>query len=155
MSKENQVSIQISPADLKTVLEAAKLIETVLKPYLIALTPDERKKKAKMGDKTVTFVEKTTEYAVTNPEFAPSFLNVEDLLIDFKAVGDLTQIIRPLEQLVSKLGDTILLSGSEALMGGLMYYSSVKQANKSNIPNAKTIFEDLKVRYEISRSKKV
>lgn len=154
MSKENQVSIEISNSDLKAVLEAVKLIEGILKPHLIALTADERRKKTKMGDKTVTFVEKITEYVVTNPEFKPSFLNGEDLRIDFKAVGDLTQVLRPLEQLTSTLADTILLSGSEALGGALMYYSSIKQASKNNIPNAKPIFEDLKVRYEISKNKK-
>ena len=154
MSKENQVSIEISPADLKTVLEAVKLVETILKPYLIALTPEERRKKTKMGEKTISFVEKITEYAVTNPEFKPAFMNAEDLLIDFKAVGDLTQIVRPLAQLASTLDDTILLSGSEALMTSLMYYASIKQANKSNVPNAKPIYDDLKKRYEISKPKK-
>lgn len=154
MSKENQVSVEISAADLKTVLEAIKLVETILKPYLIALTPTERRKKTKMGEKTVSFVEKITEYAVTNPEFKPAFMNADDLLIDFKAVGDLTQILRPLEQLISTLADTILLSGSEALMTSLMYYASLKQAIKNNIPNAKPIYEDLKQRYEISKSKK-
>ena len=141
MSKENQVSIEISPADLKTVLEAVKLVETILKPYLIALTPTERRKKTKMGEKTVSFVEKITEYAVTNPEFKPAFMNAEDLL-------------RPLAQLASTLDDTILLSGSEALMTSLMYYASIKQANKSNVPNAKPIYDDLKKRYEISKPKK-
>ena len=154
MSKENQVSIEISTADLKTISDAIKLIEGILKPHLIALTPDDRRKKTKMGDKTVTFVEKITEYAVKNPEFKPSFLNAEDLKIDFKAVGDLTQVLRPLEQLTSTLADTILLSGSEALSAALMYYASIKQASKNNIPNAKPIFEDLKSRYEISRAKK-
>ena len=41
MANDSLASKQISPADLKTVLEALKLIDTILKPNLIALTPDQ------------------------------------------------------------------------------------------------------------------
>jgi hypothetical protein len=154
MANENTVSIQIPADDLKKITDAFKLIEDTLKPYLVSLTSDERKTLPKMGDKTIPFVEKVTEYAITNPEFAPSYMRPQELLIDFKAVSDLTLFLRPTEQLSSTLNDTILLSGSEAYSEALIYYNSVKQAAKNNVPNAKTIFEDLKKRFENNKVKK-
>ena len=39
------------------------------------------------------------------------------------------------------------LSGSEAYVASLAFYNSVKQAAKINIPGAKAISEDLKLRF--------
>lgn len=153
MSTENIVSVKITPQDMQTVLDALKLVETTLKPYLIALTPNERKNKLKMGDKSFPFVEKVTEYVVSNPEFVPSYMNVNNLQVDFSAVNELTQIIRQTDQLSSTLNDTILLSGSEAYTNSLIYYNSVKQAAKNNIPNAKPIYNDLKKRFDKIKTK--
>jgi hypothetical protein len=154
LNKENSVSIQISDADMDKVLDALKTIDAILKPYLVALTPAERQALPKMSDKTTPFVEKCLEYAQTNPQFAPSYMNVGELLIDMKAVNDLTKILRPIEQLNENLNDTTMLSGSEAYTAALTYYNSVKQAAKMNVPNAKTIYEDLVKRFEKSSKKK-
>ena len=154
MASENQITIQVSPEDLKAALEAVNTLEAIMKKYLIALSPIERKKKAKMGEKSVNFVEKVTEYALSNPELVPSYMKVEDLIIDFKAVSDLTSIFRPTEQLSSGLNDTMLLCGSEAYTNALIFYNYIKQAAKDNVPNAKTIYEDLKKRFEKLPKKK-
>lgn len=154
MANENRVAIQIPADDLKKVLDLLKQAEDILKPYLIALTPEERKKLPKMGDKTIPFVEKVTEYAKSNPEFVPSYMNVQNLEIDFQAVSDLTLMIRPTDQLASSLNDTTLLAGSEAYSSALVYYNAVKQAARNNVPNAKTIFDDLKKRFDKLRAKK-
>jgi hypothetical protein len=154
MANENLVAVRINPEDLRKITEALKVVEDTLKPYLIALTPEERKKNLKMGDKTTPFVEKIAEYAKSNPEFVPAYMNVQNLEIDLKAVNDLTLFLRPTEQLASGINDTILLSGGEAYSNALMYYNSVKQAAKNNIPSAKIIFEDLKKRFEKIKAKK-
>ncbi len=154
MASENQINIQISKEDLKTVLEYSKGIDDIMKKYIIALSPDERQRKAKMGEKSVNFVEKVTEYAISNPELVPSYMKVEDLIIDFKAVSDLTSIFRPTEQLASGLNDTMLLCGSEAYTNALVFYNYTKQAAKDNVPGAKIIYEDLKKRFEKLPKKK-
>lgn len=148
MSNENIVSIQLPEKDLQKVLESLKTINEVLSPYLLALTPQERQNLPKMSDKTFPFVEKSLEYCKSNPEFAPAYMNIEELSIDLKAVEDLTQIYRIVEQLSEGLNDTIMLSGSEAYTSALTYYNSIKQATKINVPKAKAIFEDLKKRFE-------
>jgi hypothetical protein len=147
MPKENAVSIQIPATELKKMLDAFKTIESILKPYLIALTPEERKQLPKMSDKTVPFVEKTLDYAKSNPQFAPAYMSIPELKIDIEAVYTLTQISRPIDQLREGLGDTMMLAGSEAYIAALAYYNSVKQAAKMNVPGARAIYDDLSKRF--------
>jgi hypothetical protein len=154
MANDNIVSIQISPEDLKQAQDLLGRLDSILKPYLVALKPEDRAKLPKMGDKTLPFVEKVTEYCQANPEFVPVYMNVENLNVDFRAVNDLTTLFRSAEQLANGLNDTIMLSGSEAYTNALTYYNSVKEASKKNVPNAKTIFEDLKKRFEKAKYKK-
>jgi len=119
-----------------------------LKPYLIALSKEERKKLPKMGDRTIPFVEKVIEYATAQPEFVPPYMDIPELKNDFNAVTTLNQVYRPLNQIDSNLNDTLLLSGSEAYKAALQFYNYVKQAAKNNVPDAKVIFEELKKRFE-------
>lgn len=155
MANENKVSIEIPDEEVKLINEHFKAIVLILKKYTVAVSPEERRKKAKMGDKTIGFVEKVMEYAVSNPEFIPSYMKIEDLNIDFKAADILTNMFRVTSQLSSELNDTILLCGSEAYTAALMYYASVKQASKDNAISAKTIYEDLKKRFEKIKPTKV
>ena len=68
----------------------------------------------KMSDKTQPFVAKVMDYAKSNPEFAPSYLNVDELDIDMKAVHDLAAILQVVQPLCDNLNDTEMMSGSEA-----------------------------------------
>ena len=154
MSKENVVSIQIPEEELNEVKTQIKAVKTTLAKYLISLKPTERKTLAKMSDKTVPFVEKVTEYTATNTEFIPPYLQTEELLIDVKAYNDLMQVHREVEQLCSQLDDTVMMSGSEAYVAALAYYNCVRQAARMNIPNAKTIYQDLKQRFDRNPDKK-
>jgi hypothetical protein len=147
MPQENRVSIILKPEDLKKVLDALVVVNTTLKPYLIALTPAERQELPKMSDGTVPFVKKSLEYAQTNAAFVPAYIDVNELKTDLNAVEALSQIFRPVAQLNLNLEDTITLSGSEAYVASLAFYNSVKQATKMNVPGAKAIAEDLRIRF--------
>jgi len=152
---QDSVTIVIPPDVLTQVLDLQTQVKTLLAPYLVALTPDERRGIPKMSDKTVTFVSKTLEYANAYPQFAPAYLNMEGLQIDVKAVDDLTSVEQLVENLASQVSDSIMLSGSEAYVAALTFYNSVKEAARRNVPGAKAIYDDLKMRFEQSRKKAV
>ena len=154
MANENQVSITIPSDEIKQINEAFKLIAGILKKYTIALSPEERRKKAKMGNKTIAFVEKIMKYTLSNPEFIPTHLKIDELNIDFIAADVMTNMFRSSSQITNELNDTILLCGSEAYTATLMYYNAVKQATKDGVPGAKTIYEDLKKQFEKIKSVK-
>lgn len=154
MPIDNRISVEIPPAILEQVLNRIEEIKRDLDPYLIALSPEERHDIPKMSDKTFPFVDKTIYYIGTDPQFAPTYLQTEELIKDMNAVGDLNKIFRPLEQICSNLNDTQMLAGSEAYIASLAYYNGVKQAAKMDITDAKIIYEDLSKRFPGRRSVK-
>lgn len=151
---ENIISIQIPESDVKQVTEYLNKIQEILKPYLIALSPEERQRMLKMGDKTVSFVEKTLDYVKSNPEFVPAYMNVLEFEKDTTAVKNLITMLNPVVQLEQGINDTEMLAGSEAYTAALIYYNSVKQAAKNNVPNAAAIYDDLSKRFDGQGKKK-
>ena len=107
-----------------------------------------------MKDKSVPFLEKIIQYIESNPEFVPVFLNTAEMKKDFNAFTVLNNFLRPLAQITRNLEDTAMLCGSEAYSAGLIYYGSVKQAAKVNVPKAKAVADDLSVRFEAQKVSK-
>ncbi|MEQ9302195.1 MAG: hypothetical protein RIF33_26680 [Cyclobacteriaceae bacterium] len=148
MSRENVISIEIPSADLQAVKDALATIQTTLAPYVLALTPEQRKTIPKMSDGTEPFVAKVMDYATSDPQFAPPYMDVPEMKKDFDAVTQLLPILRIVDQLEDNISDTTMMAGSEAYVAALSYYNSVKMAAKLNIPGAKAIYDDLKKRFE-------
>ncbi|MGL1889323.1 MAG: hypothetical protein OCD76_22605 [Reichenbachiella sp.] len=148
MSTENVISIDIPEADVQTVKDAFATIKTTLSPYILALTPEQRKTIPKMSDGTEPFVSKVMDYAVSDPQFAPPYMNVPEMQKDFDVVSELMPLLRSVDQLTANLSDTTMMAGSEAYVASLSYYNSVKMAAKMNVPGAKAIHDDLKKRFE-------
>ncbi|SMD44160.1 hypothetical protein SAMN00777080_2775 [Aquiflexum balticum DSM 16537] len=151
---ENSISITIPPQDLQAVKDMLATIQGILEPYLIALTPEDRRRLLKMGDGSEPFVAKVMDYAVTDPQFLPPFVPLAEMNKDWEAVSGLLPIFRTVQQLQSNLSDTVMLTGSEAFEASLSYYNSVKMAARMNVPNAKTIYEDLSKRWEAQGRRK-
>lgn len=147
MPKNNLISIDIPPEDVQAVKDAIGIIEEKLKPYLVALTSEERKSLLKMGDRTIPFVAKVIEYADAEPEFVPGYMDVPELKKDFQATETINQMYRPLAQIVSNLNDTLMLCGGEAYKAALQFYNYVKGGSKNNVPDAKVIYDELKKRF--------
>lgn len=148
----NQVT-PVPPAIITQAKDLANQLATLLTPYLEALTPKERKGILKMGDKTIAFVDKALDYAQNNPQFGPAYMDIKGLSDDVDAVSGLTEIEQPVKSLAMQLDDTIMVAGSEAYTAALSYYSSVKLAAKRDMPGAKPIADDLKVRFERAHEK--
>lgn len=145
---DNKLSIEIPPGDLQAIKDAVAVLQTKLGPLLIALTSDQRRDRAKMGEASRPFVEKVLEYIRSNPEFLPAFANPDEMDRDWKAHEELSPIFNALNQLLSNLSDTLLELGSDLMKPSNVYYNQAKMGVKMDVPNAKPIYADLKVRYE-------
>ncbi len=110
---------------------------------------------AKLGEKSVSFVEKTIQYSESNPEFVPPYMSAAEMKKDYTGFNQLNAFLRPLAQLVSNIDDTATLCGSEAMGQVSAYYNSTKLAAKMNVPNAQTIYEDLSQRFEAQKAKRL
>lgn len=147
MSTRNLVSADIPDSDIQKVRDALKTIMDTLLPYLIALTPEERRTMLKMGDGTEPFVEKVLDYIDSNPQFLPAIIFPAEMKKDWKTWNQLVPLLRLVDQLQSNLNDTIMEAGSELYADCLGYYGGVQFGVKMNFPDAKPIEEDLRKRF--------
>ena len=147
MSTVNQASIRIAAADLAEINTSIQTLQTKLLPYLVALSPDDRRELPKMGDKTISFVQKAQEYCSQNPDLVPPFLDVGEFDVDITTYEQIRSMYQPLMQITDTMRDTMLLTGSEAYSASLMFYNTIRHAAKSKVQKAETIYNDLSARF--------
>ncbi|MDR1957946.1 MAG: hypothetical protein LBQ54_02700, partial [Planctomycetaceae bacterium] len=119
----------------------------LLSPYMLSLTPSERQEMLKMGEKSLSFVEKAHEFAKKNPNLCPPFLNMAEFDVDFADAHGLWVLQNTIRQASLNIDDTAMAAGSEAYQAALVFYNSVKVAAAQDIPGAKAVYEELKKRY--------
>jgi hypothetical protein len=147
MSTPNQISIVIPQEVIDEAVINLQKVRSSLAPYLQGLTVKERKTIFKMGDKTVSTVQKIESYIETNPEFIPVYMSTEEFIKDVIVINQLTEIDNLATQIASDVSDTRMLAGHEALITGMFYYGSVKEAYSRGVVSARAIYEDLKARF--------
>jgi hypothetical protein len=139
---------QIIPADILAQAQAlVNQTNALLLPYVKPLTPAERHAMAKMGEKTLSFVEKAHGFAGQNPNLCPPYLDMAAFDIDFADAHNLWTLLVSMKQLYENVDDTEMLAGSEAYQSALVFYNYVKMAVRHDIPGAKAVYEELKKRF--------
>jgi hypothetical protein len=145
MEDKHAVSIPVDTlSQVQNLLNQAKAL---LLPYVTTLTPSERHAMAKMGEKTLSFVEKAHDFAVQNPLLCPPYLDMAAFDTDFGDAHNLWTLLLTTQQLHENVDDTAMVSGSEAYQSALVFYNSVKMAARQDIPGAKAVYEELKKRF--------
>ena len=132
---ENRVSATLTPVDKQAILKAIATIREKL-PFLIDLTPDDRRSLPKMGDKSRAFVKKAAEIAQQNEGILPRAFDLDEMLRDVQLSEDLYPILLALGQLHELLDDTYLTVGSEAYAGALLIYNAAKMNNLGGLDDA-------------------
>jgi hypothetical protein len=154
MSQENLVSIVI-PADKLTAIQTnINALSTSLENYLLFnLTPSDRLELSKMGDKTIAFVQKSLEYAESNPTLVPEYLDITEAKKDFALTQELNNILKQISTLQRAIEDTTMVAGSEAYNASLVFYNSVKGASRVNVPGSEAVYNDLQQRFAVKTKK--
>lgn len=154
MSIENRIEVKVSQEASQKVEEGLNTIKEALKPYLVALPPEEKKSMVIVGDKLNDFIEKGLLHAQKNPDLVPPYLKLDEVQSDQKAWSFMRPVVSELEHLLSMVKDTGDLCGNEAYSSVLSFYHYVKQAAKDGVPGAKPIYEDLKSYFPSKGSRK-
>ncbi|MDR2481578.1 MAG: hypothetical protein LBD07_04715 [Spirochaetaceae bacterium] len=150
---ENRHEQIIPPEVLAKVQTKIEEIREILTPYIIALTPEERQKIPKMGEKSLEFVEKAYEFAGKNANLVPPYLDMEEFGADFNEAHGLWTFHNAIRQLEEGIDDTEMTAGSEAYQAALVFYKSVKMAAAQDVPGAKAVYEELRTRFPGSKRK--
>ena len=114
-----------SPLDQEAVMTAIDTIRQKL-PFLLNLTPSERKGLAKLGDKSRAFVLKAVDVATQNPEALPRSHSVQDVQNIADVFRGLTSIRLALQQLYKQVDDTTTKIGSDAYAVARTIYAGTK-----------------------------
>jgi hypothetical protein len=144
----NEIAVTFSEEEITEINQAITTLDTILLPRLVNLNAKERQSLPKMGDGSVSFVQKCVIHMDQNPDLIPKYISVSDMKIDLKAVEILLKFQFSLMKSADMLDDSILLSGSEALVSALAFYNYIQGAAKANVPGADVIYKDLRVQFK-------
>ena len=141
------ISAQLSDEDKDQVIQKLREVETLL-PFVVNLSPEERKTIPNMGRKSLKFVESALGYARKHSNFVPPYLDVEEQGRDLELTEKLYDILEVLEPLWEKVNDTCFAAGAEAYHAARVFYNSVKGAAKAGMPGVDIIAKDLGKTFE-------
>ncbi len=119
--QDNRIDATLSDTDRQAVMSALDTIRQKL-PFLIDLTPDERRSLPKMGDRSRGFVSQALEVATQNMDILPRSFDPAEMRKDVELLASLTPIVTALSQLQELVEDTYLAVGSEAYTSALLVY---------------------------------
>ena len=128
---DNRISATLSQSDRQAVLDAINTIRTKL-PFLIDLSPEERRSLPRMGDKSRGFVSQALEVATQNEDILPRSFDVEEMRKDVELLAALSPILAALAQLNELVDDTVMAVGSEAYASALLIYQFARAAGKGS-----------------------
>lgn len=138
----SNISATLAPADAAAINTA---IDTILEkmPFLISLTPKERKELYKMGPDAKSYIDKTKNYTVSHPSLIPGFASVDEFNKDYILWNLLSPILARVRSLEMGISDTMMGMGHEQMDFMTGYYSSAQEAAKRNVAGAGAVAADL------------
>lgn len=146
-----QTSITVPAEVLTSAIDLAATLDTTLTPHLSSLKSLNRRRLPKMGDNSLAFVEKATEYATTNPQLVPGYLGETSLSEKMQTIAAMSAIHKQLAPMLGMLKDTIMLCKSDAYKDALAFYKATQMAADRQAPKAEMISNDLAARFKRSR----
>jgi hypothetical protein len=142
----------------EAVISAAETaIETQLQAlaaYATPLTAEDRRALLKMGPKTFQFVTLAHTLAEQNPQLASKSFDMAAFTIDYQDAQGLAGLLSQSRQLTEILEDIVMSAGSDAHHSALEFYADVKSEAARNVPEARTVYEQLKAAYPNSGRKR-
>jgi len=143
MALDNLISVEIPAADVGSFLTKIEEQKTILQGKVINLTPNERRRYARVSYEMIPWVQKCYQYMQTNPELKPGYIDLVELAKDMQTRNDLYSLYTALREVFESVDDTLLLVGNDIYTNCIAFYQAVKAASKANVPGSTSIYEDL------------
>lgn len=147
MAKENFISVVFSQEELDRMDNLLSQLEEIVKDKFINLTAEERMEHARVGNKTEDWISRVKTFMAQYPDLVLRHINTEEFNRDFVARQALLPRLLRLQAIAARVDDTALLLGSDLYHNAITFYKGVKAMAQTNAPNAKTIYDDLKVQF--------
>ena len=140
------ISATVSDATVQAVKDAVATIQQKL-PFLVNLTPDERKGLFKAGPNSLSFVQNALQAAQNNPDIFPKSFDTAEFASDVNLFAVLTDLNTLVAQLASEIDDTRLAVGGESMKEATQVYNYVKAA-VATTPGLKPVADQLGQRFQ-------
>ena len=125
----NLVSLQLSPEQVTEADSALTALESVL-TGLISLSPEDRRRLTKMGQKSEVFCRQALTVLEGNPQIVPPSLDIAEALLDLKALDQLRPLLQRLARLAERGADTEMGLGADLMEVALEGYALLKVSGK-------------------------
>jgi hypothetical protein len=139
---ENRINVVLKPEEKETIFQAIQSARTGM-PWLLKLSNDDRKSLQMMDDGRKPFVQKSVEFALTNPDLDPGSNLLKGAPNDIELYSFLANVENELRQLLEMVSDTKQLAGSEAYDVARFIYKKAKMNVDLNIPGSQAIVDQL------------
>nr|VFJ42712.1 MAG: hypothetical protein BECKFW1821A_GA0114235_100254 [Candidatus Kentron sp. FW] len=146
------IDATLSPADVKAIKAAVDTIEQKL-PFLVNLTPKERKALFKAGPDSVSFLQNALDAARDHPNILPPTFDTPAFQHDVELFTAMTDVDAVIAALAAEVDDTRMAVGGEAMQEASQVYTYVKAAAKTT-PGLKAVAEQLGERFKQAKKKK-
>ena len=147
MPLPNLISIKFTEQEKTDIADALTVLENIINPKVINLTPTERQRYGRLGDETENFVVKTLTYTQQKPEIIPFFIEANELKIDVESRDAVDPILKRLSIITEKLEDTHKVIGWDLYNAIIAVYRNVKMLSKQDVPGINVIYQDLKKQF--------
>jgi hypothetical protein len=116
-----------------------------------ALSTVERMRKLGSGIRRYGFIDKVSDVATDNMQYAPRIFDVADLKEDLRYIEQLRNMLLIINQFGRALSDMLLIRGDDAFAKALLYYNSVRELARRRVPGAEAVFRILQPFFRTTR----
>ena len=126
---QNLISLQLTPEQMVEAEQAVTALEQVLSG-LISLSVADRRRLTKMGQKSEVFCRQALTVLVGNPQIVPPSLDLDEAMLDLKALDQLRPLLQRLARLSERGEDTEMALGADLMEVALEGYALLKVSGK-------------------------
>lgn len=127
---QNIIDFTLDDAQLAASLQALTDLETQLSG-LVAMSAVQRRKLARMGDKSEAFCRQTLSVLAQNPQVVPPSLKLAEAQADLVALDGLRPLVLRLQRLAERANDTGIALGSDVMRCALDGYALLKVSGRN------------------------
>jgi len=147
MAIGNSISVVFTEEQLEELDGHLAAIEQLLHSKCISLTPEERRKHGRLGNKNENWSRKVLGYMNSQPDLTPTFIDYHETVADFETRRSLQPREARCTAIMDMLDDTGLLLGSDIYQTCLAYYRNIRLLARQNVLGAKAVYDDLSAQF--------
>lgn len=143
MANDNKISASISAQDMTDIMAAFATIKAKL-PFLINLTPAEKRRMPNISTERGGMVDTFTTEMGLHADLIPTYVDMTELQKDTALITQLEVIRACANELCEGINDTHQAVGSDMYLAYLSFYNNVKQAAKRAVLGSDAIYQNLR-----------